>query len=291
MANTYANSKTIVHEGDGLQFVALSPDVCKTPSPGGPVPIPYPNIAMSSDLSDGSKTVKVEGNPAALEDSCLKTSTGDEAGTAGGGVVSSKTKGKLKWLLYSTDVKFEGKGVVRFLDDCMHNGNAGNAPGKNRGMKYPGHDGDINCDNCGKKLDSPGHVQLKTSAESDKAALNQPGRTTAAVVVKCPGQKAVVSTGVAGNNLSTLNTNTFAALAKNFKTGTSIPKGNDNPPAGNCAEQKALYDALKSGKVGPDCEIHMSAIREKRGGGKQRVPACPTCQRVLTSMLCQNERK
>jgi cytidine deaminase len=291
MSNSYANTLTIVHEGDGLQFIALSPDVCKTPSPGGPVPLPYPNIAMSSDLADGSKTVKVEGNSAALESSNLKTSTGDEAGTAGGGVVSSKIKGKLKWLLYSMDVKFEGKGVVRFLDDCMHNGNAGNAPGKDRGMKYPGHEGDINCDNCGQKLDSPGHVQLKTSSESDEAAVNTKGRTTAAVVVKCPGQRPASFTGVAGNNLSKLNVNTFAALAKNFKSGKAIPLKEASPPPGNCAEQKALYDAFSSGKMGPDCEVNMSAMREKRGGGKQRVPACPTCQRVLTSMLCQNKAK
>src|SRR5262249_15137989 len=80
MTTTFANNDTIVHEGDGLQFVAMAPDVCKTPTPGGPVPIPYPNIAMSRDLADGSKTVKVEGNPAALESSNLKMSSGDEGG-------------------------------------------------------------------------------------------------------------------------------------------------------------------------------------------------------------------
>jgi len=110
MSTSFANDRTIVHEGDGLQFIAMAPDVCKTPSPGGPVPIPYPNIAMSSDLADGSKTVKIEGNSAALSASNLKTSTGDEAGTAGGGIISGKIKGKLTWAIYSTDVKFEGKG-------------------------------------------------------------------------------------------------------------------------------------------------------------------------------------
>ncbi|MCP3143642.1 PAAR-like domain-containing protein [Pyxidicoccus xibeiensis] len=186
MTKTFVNGKSVVHAGDGLQFVAMAPDVCKTPSPGGPVPVPYPNLALSSDLSKGAKSVQIEGNAVALEDSYLKTSTGDEGGTAGGGVASNKIKGKLTWLLYSTSVKFEGKGVVRFLDDGMHNGNAGNAPGKNMG--YPGHDdktGKIVCDNCGKPLDSPGHPQLKSSKESIRAAEQVRGRTTSAVVVKC----------------------------------------------------------------------------------------------------------
>ena len=30
------------------------PDVCKTPSPGGPVPVPYPNIGMATDTKSTS---------------------------------------------------------------------------------------------------------------------------------------------------------------------------------------------------------------------------------------------
>ena len=30
------------------------PDTCKTPTPGGPVPIPYPNIAMVNQASCSS---------------------------------------------------------------------------------------------------------------------------------------------------------------------------------------------------------------------------------------------
>ncbi|MCA9695885.1 MAG: hypothetical protein KC431_00050, partial [Myxococcales bacterium] len=40
--------------------------------------------------------------------------------------VSSKTKGKLTWATSSSDVKFEGKGVVRFMDVTQHNGNSFN---------------------------------------------------------------------------------------------------------------------------------------------------------------------
>ena len=48
-------------------------------------------------------------------------STGDEAGTAGGGVVSSKTKGKAEFVNFSFDVKFEGKNVARAFDLMLHN--------------------------------------------------------------------------------------------------------------------------------------------------------------------------
>jgi hypothetical protein len=126
MTKTFANGRTIVHKGDGKTNISAAPDVCKTPSPGGPVPVPYVNLAKDSDLSEGSTTVEIEGHPVALKSSALGTSTGDEAGTAGGGLISSKTKGKMTWGTYSLDVKFEGKGVVRFMDVTQHNGNTFN---------------------------------------------------------------------------------------------------------------------------------------------------------------------
>jgi hypothetical protein len=92
--------------------------------------VPYVNVAKDGDLADGTKTVKIEDNSVALKSSSLMISTGDEGGTAGGGVVSSKIKGKMTWAVSSTDVKFEGKGVIRFMDTCLHNGNASNTGGQ-----------------------------------------------------------------------------------------------------------------------------------------------------------------
>ena len=296
MSDSYANKDTIIHKGDGQQFIAMAPDVCKTPSPGGPIPIPYPNIAMSSDLADGSKTVKIEGNSVALESSNLSMSSGDEGGTAGGGIMLSKIKGKLTWIMYSMDVKFEGKGVVRFLDSNMHNGNGSNTSGKNKGkMTWPGGGGDAKCDNCGKAFDDPSHMQLRSSKESDKAAQDRNGRTTAGVVVQCPPSKPSVSTGAAGDDYATLTPNTFKNLAKNFKSGKAIPPKSDTDgsnPAGNCAEQKALYDAFKKGDfpLKKGCSANMSVMREKKGSKEKRhVPSCETCKRVVTSMLCTND--
>src|SRR4026208_1028619 len=91
------NNLSVVHKDSGGVTIAF-PDVCKTPSPGGPVPIPYPKIAKSSDTAKGSKKGLVEGNPVRPKEGNFSTSTGDEAGTAGGGVASSKTKGKAEFV-------------------------------------------------------------------------------------------------------------------------------------------------------------------------------------------------
>jgi hypothetical protein len=48
-------------------------------------------------------------------------STGDEAGSAGGGVASNKIKGKAEFVNFSFDVKAEGKNVARALDLMLHN--------------------------------------------------------------------------------------------------------------------------------------------------------------------------
>lgn len=119
-ATVNVNFRTVVHAGSGGIAMAF-PDVCKTPSPAGPIPIPYPNIAKSGDTAKGSKKVKVDGNPIMLDGSNFSTSTGDEAGSAGGGVVSNTTKGKAEFILYSFDVKVEGKGVPRLGDMMLQN--------------------------------------------------------------------------------------------------------------------------------------------------------------------------
>lgn len=113
------NSLSVIHKSSSGVTIAF-PDVCKTPTPAGPIPIPYPNIAMASDTDKGTKKVKCDGESVCVKDSNLKMSTGDEAGSAGG-VASSKIKGKAEFVLYSFDVKFEGKNVPRAFDIMLHN--------------------------------------------------------------------------------------------------------------------------------------------------------------------------
>jgi hypothetical protein len=113
------NQLSVVHAGSN-GITPCFPDVCKTPTPGGPVPIPYPNVAMSSDTAKGTKKVKCDGKPVCVKDSNFKTSTGDEPGVAKG-IISSKTKGKAEFVNFSFDTKFEGKNVPRAFDLMLHN--------------------------------------------------------------------------------------------------------------------------------------------------------------------------
>ena len=125
----FVNIRSVAHKGAGGKAVCMTPDVCKTPAAPSPVPIPYPNIAQDSSTADGSKTVKFDGNPIMLKTSNFSTSSGDEAGNAGGGIASSKFKGKAKFVSYSFDVKVEGKNVCRHLDMTLMNGNGFNDNG------------------------------------------------------------------------------------------------------------------------------------------------------------------
>ena len=114
------NNLSVVHKSSNGITICF-PDVCKTPSPAGPVPIPYPNVARSSDTAKGTKKVKCDGNSVCVKDSNFRMSTGDEAGSAGGGVVSNKIKGKAEFVNFSYNVKFEGKNVSRAFDLMLHN--------------------------------------------------------------------------------------------------------------------------------------------------------------------------
>ncbi|MFK8017517.1 MAG: DUF4150 domain-containing protein [Gammaproteobacteria bacterium] len=116
---TFANCRGIVHKGSGGMSIAF-PDVCKTPSPAGPIPIPYPNIGKASDTSGGPTSVKTDGKMPMVKGAKYTRSMGDEAGTAGG-VISSCNMGECEFMMYSFDVKFEGKNVCRMGDPLFHN--------------------------------------------------------------------------------------------------------------------------------------------------------------------------
>jgi hypothetical protein len=115
------NSQQLSHKAAMGIAAATVPDVCKTPSPGGPVPIPYPNIAKSDTLDSGTTTVKADGgNMCSNKGSEYSMSNGDEAGTVGG-VKSSTIMKEAKWILYSMDVKLEGKNACRNTDKMTNN--------------------------------------------------------------------------------------------------------------------------------------------------------------------------
>ena len=114
------NFLSVVHKDSAGITIAFH-DICKTPAPPAPpIPVPYPNIAKSSDTSKGTTSVKCDGNPVCVSDSNFMVSTGDEPGTLLG-IISNKVKGKAEFVNFSFDVKFEGKNVERAFDLMLHN--------------------------------------------------------------------------------------------------------------------------------------------------------------------------
>jgi hypothetical protein len=97
---------SLVHKGSSGISTATIPDVCKTPSPGGPVPVPYPNVSQSATLSKGTSTVKADGGMMIAIKGSVKSSTFMKEST---------------WILYSFDVKMEGKGACRLTDKKFQN--------------------------------------------------------------------------------------------------------------------------------------------------------------------------
>ena len=109
------------------------PDVCKTPTPAGPTPIPYPNTGMMTQIqgSTASSKVKILGKKAATKKTEVTMTSGDEAGTAGGGVKSNKFKGSCKYKKGSAKVCIQGSQAAHHTCLIAQNGgsNANVPPG------------------------------------------------------------------------------------------------------------------------------------------------------------------
>jgi len=101
-----------------------NPDVCKTPTPAGTVPTPYPNIAVPMMANPVAMKVMISGMPALNKSSKINISNGNQPGSAGG-VVSNKIMGLCEFVVASQSVKFEGHPAVRLGDTTKQNdGNA-----------------------------------------------------------------------------------------------------------------------------------------------------------------------
>jgi hypothetical protein len=105
------------------------PDVCNTPTPGGPVPIPYPNVAQLGDAQDVATDLLVgpSETPVLLVQSVVQTSTGSPPNVTG--VSSGSANGSCEMSQGSSSVIYGSNslGVVRFGDQTQQNG--GNVPG------------------------------------------------------------------------------------------------------------------------------------------------------------------
>ena len=172
----FANDDGFFHSGSGGSGKAF-PDVCLSPPPPptGPVPVPYNNSLMASDLSGGSTSVKIQGNPTALEDSSnISTSMGDEAGTQGGGVITHKTKGKGYFSLWSFDVKVEGKGVDRHTDPMGQNCASPPLNGLNPQARVEAKKAEKPRKKCKKKYSKADRYGSPTKAQKDAVNKGKP---------------------------------------------------------------------------------------------------------------------
>jgi len=116
---TFSNGRGIAHKGSGGTSTVF-PDVCLTQIGNSVVPIPYSNLGKSADTVKGPKTVFTDGEMPMVKSAQYSTSTGDEAGSRKG-VASGTINGVCEFMLYSFDVKFEGKNVCRLGDPLFHN--------------------------------------------------------------------------------------------------------------------------------------------------------------------------
>lgn len=113
------NGLTISHKGSGGYAQNSTPDVCKTPDKG--IPIPYSIVSRVADLTGGTTTVGADGgNSIAIKGSAHARCTGDESGSMGG-VVSGTNLAKSTWITYSPNVFSEGKNVCRKTDKLFMN--------------------------------------------------------------------------------------------------------------------------------------------------------------------------
>jgi hypothetical protein len=126
VTHVYANDLEIACKStDGVATTAF-PDPCWSPPPpkGGPILIPYGNVAYAPDITNGTSTVFIAGQTVAIEDKAyFATSTGNEPATYAfsKGIRTNVIKGKAYFRSWSLDVVFEGRGVDRHTDLVSHN--------------------------------------------------------------------------------------------------------------------------------------------------------------------------
>ncbi|MCB9595841.1 MAG: DUF4150 domain-containing protein [Sandaracinaceae bacterium] len=102
------------------------PDVCLTPTPAGPVPIPYPNIAMGPTAIPGQVKVFNFFTPAHNMATTIPMTNGDNAGVATG-VASGMVMGPSRAVTAAFTVLVGGTPATRMTSVNIQNST--NCPG------------------------------------------------------------------------------------------------------------------------------------------------------------------
>lgn len=124
MGNVLINGRTAVHAGSAGTLTTV--DVCWTKVGKPVVPIPYTNIARSSDADKTAGSIVINGNPACIKSSTFSKSTGDEPGDRKG-VSSGTITQKAEFVTAASNVFFEGVPATR-QGDLMVSNNKNTAP-------------------------------------------------------------------------------------------------------------------------------------------------------------------
>jgi hypothetical protein len=106
------------------------PDVCLTPTPVGPIPIPYPNIStgVTTIPTTTAITVLTDCMPSHNQMSEIFISNGDNPGV-NMGVASGMVMGPTEFILGSLTVLKGGMPAQRMTSMTGHNGLSMNCPG------------------------------------------------------------------------------------------------------------------------------------------------------------------
>lgn len=102
------------------------PDVCLTPTPAGPVPIPYPNVATGNMAIPNNPNILIMGMPAHNMATTIPMTNGDNAGVALG-VASGTVMGPSRHLTGAFTVLMNGAPATRLTSTSLQNST--NCPG------------------------------------------------------------------------------------------------------------------------------------------------------------------
>ena len=102
------------------------PDVCLTPTPAGPVPIPYPNIAMGPTAVGFNPKVLWMATPAHNMGTTVPLTNGDNAGVSMG-VASATVMGPARHVTAAFTVLVGGMPATRLTSVAIQNST--NCPG------------------------------------------------------------------------------------------------------------------------------------------------------------------
>lgn len=105
----------------GIGMALGFPDVCNTPTPAGPVPVPYPNIADHSMASGTVTNVRINMLDALNMMSQVPMSSGDEAGSA-----HATIKGTQRYTMGMPNIRLNMMPAITLASLTSHN--QGNCP-------------------------------------------------------------------------------------------------------------------------------------------------------------------